>query len=150
MEKIGLRFHFDAFKTDGSADGVYRLEITPVDLAGNVGGLSSVEFVYATQVPEIEMLTPTDGAIVNRVSEIRALVLDHSGEGIDLEKSMITVSDASGADIHGILGDDGNRTLTLRLGLPTDGTADGVYTVSLNLLDNLGVEIAVLYATIYV
>ena len=135
-----ITLSFDTFKTDGSADGVYRLEITPVDLAGNVGGLSSVEFVYATQVPEIEMLTPTDGTIVNRVPEIRALVLDHSGEGIDLEKSMITVSDASGADIHGILGDDGDRTLTLRLGLPTDGTADGVYTVSLNLVDNLGVE----------
>ena len=138
--KNRITLSFDAFKTDGSADGVYRLEITPVDLAGNVGGLSSVEFVYATQVPEIEMLTPTDGTIVNRVPEIRALVLDHSGEGIDLEKSMITVSDASGADIHGILGDDGDRTLTLRLGLPTDGTADGVYTVSLNLVDNLGVE----------
>ena len=135
-----ITLSFDALKTDGSADGVYRLEITPVDLAGNVGGLSSVEFVYATQVPEIEMLTPTDGAIVNRVPEIRALVLDHSGEGIDFKKSMITVSDASGADIHGILGDDGNRTLTLRLGLPTDGTADGVYTVSLKLVDNLGVE----------
>ena len=60
MEKNGLHFLLTPFKTDGSADGVYRLEITPVDLAGNVGGLSTVEFVYATQGPEIEMLTPTD------------------------------------------------------------------------------------------
>ena len=32
---------FDSFKTDGSVDGVYRIEITPVDLAGNVGGVSN-------------------------------------------------------------------------------------------------------------
>ena len=131
---------FDLFKTDGSADGVYRLEITPVDLAGNVGGLSVVEFVYATQVPEIEMLTPNDGAIVKRIPEIRALIRDYSGEGIDLEKSMISLSDADGADVHGIRGDDEERTLTLRLGLPTDGSADGRYTVNLNLVDKLGIE----------
>lgn len=133
---------FDPFKTDGSADGVYRLEITPADLAGNVGGLSAVEFVYATQVPEIEMLTPNDGTNVNRISEIRALIRDYSGEGIDLEKSGIRLSNADGADVHGIRGDDEERTLTLKLRLPTDGTADGMYTVHLNLVDNLGVEAA--------
>ena len=135
-----IALSFDLFKTDGSADGVYRLEITPVDLAGNVGGLSVVEFVYATQVPEIEMLTPNDGAIVNRIPEIRALIRDYSGEGIDFEKSMISLLDADGADVHGIRGDDEERTLTLRLGLPTDGSADGRYTVNLNLVDKLGIE----------
>ena len=133
---------FDSFKTDGSADGVYRLEITPVDLAGNVGGLSTVEFVYATQGPEIEMLTPADGSVINRVPEVRVLIRDNSGEGIDFEKSMISVSDASGADVPSILGDDGEHTLTLRLGLPTDGSADGTYTANLILVDKLGVEAA--------
>ena len=137
-----ITLSFDPFKTDGSVDGVYRLEITPVDLAGNVGGLSTVEFVYATQAPEIEMLTPSNESMINRVPEIRVLIRDNSGEGIDFEKSMITLSDASGADIHGILGDDGERTLTLRLGLPTDGTVDGKYSVNLNLVDNLGAEVA--------
>ena len=131
---------FDSFKTDGSADGVYRLEITPVDLAGNVGGVSIVEFVYATQVPEIEMLTPTDGSVINRVTEIRVLIRDNSGEGIDLEKSVIRLSDASGADVPGVLGNDGEQTVALRLRLPTDGSADGTYTVNLNVVDNLGVE----------
>ncbi len=37
----------------------------------------------------IETLTPADGAFVNRVPEIRVLVLDRSGEGIDFEKSTI-------------------------------------------------------------
>ena len=137
-----ITLSFDPLKTDGSVDGVYRLEITPVDLAGNVGGLSTVEFVYATQGPEIEMLTPSNKSMVNRVPEIRVLIRDNSGEGIDFEKSMITLSDASGADIHGIIGDDGERTLTLRLGLPTDGTVDGKYTVNLKLVNNLGVETA--------
>ena len=131
---------FDAFKADGSADGVYRLEITPVDLAGNVGGLSTVEFVYATRGPEIETLTPADGAFVNSVPEIRAVILDRLGEGIDFEKSMIRLSDANGANVNGILGNDGDRTLTLKLGLPTDGTVDGKYTLNLNLADNFGVE----------
>ena len=131
---------FDPFKTDGSVDGVYRLEISPVDLAGNVGGLSIVEFVYAAHGPDIEMLTPADGAFVNRVPEIRALVLVRSGGGIDFERSIVSLMDANGANVDGILGNDGDRTLTLKLGLPTDGTADGEYTVNLNLVDNLGVE----------
>ena len=137
-----ITLSFDAFKTDGSADGVYRLEITPVDLAGNVGGLSTVEFVYATLAPEIEMLTPADESVVNRVPEIRALIHDHSGEGINLKKSMISLSGPDGADVRGVPGDDEERTLTLRLGLPTDGSADGTYTVNLNLVDNLGIEAA--------
>ena len=137
-----LTLTFDPFKTDGSADGVYRLEITPADLAGNVGGLSIVEFVYATHAPEIETLTPADGAFVNRVPEIRALILDRSGEGIDFEKSTIGVSDVNNLGVAGILGNDGDRTLALKLGLPTDGAADGTYTVNLNLVDNLGVSAA--------
>ena len=136
----GITLVFDSFKEDGTTDGAYRIEITPVDLAGNVGGVSSVEFVYVTQVPEIEMLTPSNESIVNRVPEVRVLIRDRSGEGIDLENSIISVSDASGADVPGILADDGERTLILRLGLPTDGSADGAYTVNLNLVDNLGVE----------
>lgn len=137
-----ITLSFDAFETDGSADGVYRLEITPADLAGNVGGLSTVEFVFATLAPEIEMLTPSDESVVNRVPEIRALIHDHSGEGINLKQSMISLSGPNGADVHGVRGDDEERTLTLRLGLPTDGTADGTYTVNLNLVDNLGIEAA--------
>ena len=139
-----ITLSFDPFKTDGSADGVYRLDITPVDLAGNVGGLSTVEFVYATQGPEIEVLAPADDSVVNRVPEIHVLIRDHSGEGIDFEKSKITLTitltDTNNADVHGILRNDGERTLTLEVGLPTDGTADGRYTVNLNLVDNRGVE----------
>ena len=135
-----ITLSFDAFKTDGSADGVYRLEITPADLAGNVGGLSTVEFVYATRVPEIAMLTPADASVVNRVSEIRVLIGDNSGEGIDFEKSKITLTDTNNANVHGILRNDGEGALTLEVGLPTDGTADGEYTVNLNLVDNLGIE----------
>ena len=137
-----ITLSFDAFKTDGSADGVYRLEITPADLAGNVGGLSTVEFIYATRVPEIEMLTPADASVVNRVSEIGVLIGDNSGEGIDFEKSKITLTDTNNANVHGILRNDGEGTLTLEVGLPTDGTADGRYTVNLNLVDNRGVEAA--------
>ena len=137
-----ITLSFDPFRTDGSADGVYRLDITPVDLAGNFGGLSTVEFVYATQAPEIEMLTPADAVVVNRVSEIRVLIGDNSGEGIDFEKSKITLTDTNNAKVHGILRNDGEGTLTLEVGLPTDGTADGEYTVNLNLVDNLGIEAA--------
>ena len=140
MERVRITLSFDPFRTDGSADGVYRLEITPVDLAGNVGGLSTVEFVYATQGPEIEILTPSDESIVNRVPEIRVLVRDHSGEGIDFEKSKITLTNTNNADVLGVLRNDDEGTLTLEVGLPTDGTADGRYTVNLNLVDNRGVE----------
>ena len=100
----------------------------------------TVEFVYATQGPEIEMLTPANESIVNRVPEVRVFIRDNSGEGIDFEKSIISLSDANGADVPGALGVDGEHALTLRLGLPTDGSADGMYTVNLNFVDKLGIE----------
>ncbi|MCH8290105.1 Ig-like domain repeat protein [Candidatus Poribacteria bacterium] len=137
-QEIFLFFH--PLKTDGSADGKYRIEITPVDLAGNVGGLSAVEFIYATQVPDIATLIPTNGEIVNRVSQIQATLIDNSGEGIDFDQSTITLKNADGTEILGVLRNDQQLLLTLEVALPTNGTADGVYTVELHLVDKLGVE----------
>ncbi|MEK9137863.1 MAG: hypothetical protein AAB393_12130, partial [Bacteroidota bacterium] len=131
---------FDSLKTDGTADGVYRIEVTPVDFAGNTG-FSAIEFTYATQVPEINTLTPADNANVNRVQEIRAVLIDNSGKGIDFDQSKITLKNADSVIIPGVLKNDDGLTLTLEVVLPTNGTADGGYTVELHLVNKLGTTV---------
>ncbi len=133
-----ITLSFTPLKTDGRADGVYRIEVTPIDLAGNVGSLSVIEFTYATQAPDIDTLTPPDNAIVNRVQEIRALLIDNSGEGVDFDQSTITLKSASGDEILGALRNDKDLTLILEAALPTNGAADGGYTVELHLVNKLG------------
>ena len=134
--RIFLSFY--PLKIDGIADGVYGIEVTPIDLAGNTGSLSVIEFTYATQVPEIDTLVPADNATVNRVQEIRAVLIDSSGEGLDFDQSTIYLTNIAGEMIPGVLGNDGGVTLTLAVVLPTNGTADGRYTADLHLVDKFG------------
>ncbi len=136
-----ITLSFNSLKTDGTADGVYRIEVTSVDLAGNTGSLSAIEFTYATQVPEISTLTPADNANVNRVQQVQAVLIDRGGKGIDFDLSKITLKNAAGAVISGGLKNDGKLTLTLEVVLPTNGTADGVYTTELHLVDKLGTDV---------
>ena len=137
VDTIILRFN--PLRGDGTTDGLYAIEVTPADRAGNIAESPfQVEFTYATQIPEIDTLTPADNAIVSRVQEIVAVLIDNSGEGFDFAQSTITLKNTDGVEIDGKLGDDGNLTLTLAVILPTNGTSDGVYTVNLHLVDKLG------------
>ena len=130
---------FNPLRTDGTADGIYAIEVTSADRAGNVAGAPfRLEFTFVTQTPEIAALVPADNAIVNRVQEITATLIDNSGSGIDFSQSTIILKDANEERIVGVLRNDGALTLTLEAALPTDGVADGEYTIELHLVDELG------------
>ena len=130
---------FNPLQTDGTADGIYAIEVTSADRAGNVADAPfQFEFTFATKAPEIDTLAPADNAIVNRVEEITAMLIDNSGSGIDFSKSTIILKGPSGERIMGTLRNDSVLTLTLETLLPTDGTVDGQYTIDFNLVDKLG------------
>ncbi|MCD6423499.1 MAG: Ig-like domain repeat protein, partial [Elusimicrobia bacterium] len=85
-----------ALAKDGSDDGTYTVEITPVDNAGNVGNKITRTFIYDTVVPTItpvnvpstgdtvtEMCTSVNVADANGVSDeidaVKLYLLDSSG-----------------------------------------------------------------------
>ena len=134
-----IRLTFTDRHTDGSADGLYTIAITAVDLAGNISGTQSVSFYLVTQKPEIISVTPSASSRINHLSTISASLLDLSGKGIDFDQTTITLSNSNGA----VLGEtsltytDSQITLT-GIKLPTDGSADGMYTILITLVDKLG------------
>ena len=132
---------FDARKTDGSEDGVYVIEVTPADRAGNITGSAyRYEFVLATELPEIESITLEDEAVVNQVNIIDVQLLDHSGEGVDFEKTQIVVTNPEDKIVPGKLSDDDSLHLIWEIAAPLsrDGSDDGVYTVAVTVVDNAG------------
>ena len=133
---------FNPLRTDGTADGIYTIEVTSADRAGNVAGAPfQFEFTFATRAPEIDALAPADNAIVNRVEEINATLLDHSGEGIDFDHSTIQLQGPNDNTLPGRMRvDKSTSTLTLELDapLPRNGDADGEYIVQLTVLDKAG------------
>ncbi len=133
---------FNPLPRDGTADGIYTIEVTSADRAGNVADAPfRLEFTLATRAPEIDMLAPADNSIVNHVEEITATLLDYSGEGIDFNQSTIQLTGPNGNTLAGRMrADKLTSTLTLELDapLPRNGEADGEYSIGLTVVDKAG------------
>ena len=133
---------FNPLPRDGTADGIYTIEVTSADRAGNVADAPfRLEFTLATRAPEIDMLAPADNSIVNHVEEITATLLDYSGEGIDFDQSTIQLTGPNGNTLLGQMrADKLTSTLTLELDapLPRNGEADGEYSIGLTVVDKAG------------
>ena len=71
--KNTITLTFAARKMDGTQDGIYGIEITPADRAGNIAGSAyRYEFALATKLPEIVSITPEDNTFVNQMNNIEA------------------------------------------------------------------------------
>ena len=144
---------FNPLRTDGSDDGFYRVQVIPTDLAGNTL-TSPVEFpfFYSTRKPEVIATTPTEFASVTHLTEVSATLQDHSGEGIDFDRTTILLK---APDQSSILGhqtvDDVQSSVTWELNQPLsrDGSVDGEYTIQLSLVDKAGNSAEVEHTFIY-
>ena len=133
---------FNPLRTDGSDDGFYRVQVTPADLAGNTL-ISPVEFpfFYGTRKPEVIATTPTEFAAVTHLTEVSATLQDHSGKGIDFDRTTILLK---APDQSSILGyqtvDETQSSIAWELNqlLSRDGSVDGEYTIQLSLVDKAG------------
>ena len=127
---------------DGSDDGTYTIEISPTDLAGNVGVTVRREFYLVSQShPEIRLTMP-ETTTVNNLTTIAAELSGYIGAGIDLDASTLTVRNAQGSLITSteLEHDEVNNLLTwnIEAPLPRDGSADGEYTVTATFVDFTG------------
>ena len=127
---------------DGSDDGTYTIEITPVDLAGNLGVAVRREFYLVSQSrPEIRLTMP-EITTVNDLTTVVAELSGYIGAGIDFDASTLTVRDDQGSLVAQteLEHDDVNNLLTwnIETPLPRDGSIDGEYTVTATFVDFTG------------
>ena len=135
--------------TDGSEDGLYTIEFTPISGSGRSGEVQRLTFTYDTQAPEIESddqinLVVAQPGVSNSLTEIRVTLTDDTS-GIDwenLEEDWLTFERLSpnAAKISGRVDDDGEGNLTFRLAVPLadNGSADGEYRITVNPKDRAG------------
>ena len=135
--------------TDGSEDGVYTIEFTPISASGRAGELERLVFTYDTQAPEIESdevinLVVAQPEVNNSLTEIHVNLTDETS-GIDwdnLDEEWLTFERLSPnpTKISGRISDDGQSNLTFRLTVPLadNGSADGEYRITLTPKDRAG------------
>ena len=144
---------FNPLRADGSDDGSYRLQVTPSDLAGNT--LTSpveLQFFYGTRKPEVISTTPAEFASVTHLTEVSAILQDHSGGGIDFNRATILLKAPDQSPIPGHQTvDEPQSSITWELNQPLsrDGSADGEYTIQLLLVDKVGNNVDVEHTFIY-
>ena len=135
--------------TDGSQDGLYTIEFTPISASGRSGEIQRLTFMYDTQAPEIESddvinLVVAQPGVNNSLTEIRVNLTDNAS-GIDwenLDEKWLTFERLSpnAAEISGRVDDDGQGNLTFHLNSPLadNGSADGKYRITVNPKDRAG------------
>ncbi|MDE0637242.1 MAG: Ig-like domain-containing protein, partial [Candidatus Poribacteria bacterium] len=130
--------------TDGSADGVYTATITPIDKSGRIGTIVNRQFIYDTQVPRISAATPITFhqpiSYIRSLTQFQLTVEDVGPALLDLAAQTITLAKKDGDAVLGQITHDGVNQLffTLSTPLPTDGSADGAYILTIDLVDKAG------------
>ena len=127
---------------DGSEDGEYTIEITPIDGANNAGATVRRQFFVASRMPEIRLNAPTETRI-NNLTTIDVQLFDYIGPGLDLSESKSTVTVSRNGvivDAKPVITDEQNARLvwTIDRLLSRDGSADGEYTVNVQYTDLIG------------
>ena len=127
---------------DGSGDGEYTIEITPVDGANNAGATVGRQFFVASRIPEIRLNTPTETRI-NNLTTIDVQMFDYIGPGLDFSESKSTVTVSRNGVIveaRPLIADEDNMRLIwiIDRSLSRNGSADGEYTVSVQYTDLIG------------
>ena len=84
-------------RLDGSDDGVYTIEVTPIDRAGNESGRAVREFYLISQKhePEVRLVMP-ETSIFNGLPTVAVELIDYIGPGIDFNASTLTVANSEG------------------------------------------------------
>ncbi len=142
--------------SDGSADGRYTVSVTPVDKAGRTGDVAYRAFIYDTQSPQITAATPISlhqpiSYVGDSLEQFQFSVEDVGPALLDLDDQTISLTKKSGEAVAGHITHDNNNQLffTLPAPLPTDGSADGEYTLTVNLVDKAGNPSQVQHTIIY-
>jgi flagellar hook assembly protein FlgD len=141
-----IRFEFSPpLPADGSADGLYSIEVLPVDKAGNSPEKPYIStFIYHTapdsQPPIVLGSEPKDGTALKELKILKIFIKDMPdvewlASGIDLEASTLRLIDPYGRDVQGVkrLEADGISFLP---SYPLQN--DGIYSILVQAVDKRG------------
>ena len=136
---------------DSTDDGLYTVKTNAVDLVGNQ---TPVEFSFeyramAPVVQDVEVTTDDDEifSLTNdeskqferSVTEIRVIVEDRSGKGINFDQTIVSVDGPGACDDDAVENDGVNTVIyTFDEPLANNGTDDGQYFVFVRAVDNDG------------
>ena len=132
---------------DGSDDGTYAIEVTPIDRARNNAGENGVatvrEFYLVSQKHEPEVrLTMPQTTTVNSLPMVAVELIDYVGAGIDFDASTVTVRNPEGALVsqEELEHDEASNLLTwtTEASVAPDGSEDGEYTIAATFVDFTG------------
>ena len=130
---------------DGSADGVYTATISPVNSGGQLGIPARYQFTLDTQEPEVASIMPVDltqpvSYIGQQLIQIAAQIEDVGPAGLEVKDQRLQLHDAGGNIVPAVQSDNGESQIFLTLSRPltADGSNDGVYTVTVELMDKAG------------
>ena len=134
-----------AFPADGSIDGIYNVSVTPIDKVGRTGKVVNRQFSYDTQAPRIIAASPIElhqptTYVGGSLTQFQISIEDVGPALLDLDAQKITLHQSDGDDVSGVLTHDNSNQLyfTLSTPLPTDGSADGEYGLTVSLVDSAG------------
>ena len=129
---------------DGSDDGTYTIEVSPIDRAGNAGVAVMREFYLVSQKhePEVRLVMPETSIVNGLPTSVVVELVDYIGTGVDFDASTLSVRNPRGALVpqEKLEHDETSRQLTWRTlaAVPRDGSADGEYTITATFIDFTG------------
>ena len=134
--------------TDGSDDGIYTIEFTPISSSGRAGDVQLLNFTHDTEAPEIEPeainLVVASPEVNNSLTEIRVNPTDEQSgidwKNVDEEWVIFERVSPNPAEIAGRVEDDNQSVLSFILTVPLadNGSADGEYRVTITPKDQAG------------
>ncbi len=136
--------------TDGSEDGDYTIEFTPISSSGRSGAAQSLTFTYDTQSPELDPkdvhLIVAEPQVDNSLVRIRLDITDnHAGvdwENLDIDWVTFERISPDPTEIKGsvldVLEEPAHLIFTLNVPLADDGSADGKYKITVTPIDKAG------------
>lgn len=132
-------------ETDGSDDDIYTITVTPIDVFGRSGVPRIQKHIFDTQEPEIVSITEVDldqpvSYLSSPISQIAMQIQDLGPAELEISNQKINLKNESGEQISATITNDGNEWvfLTLNQSLVTNGSDDGSYTVTIDLVDKAG------------
>ena len=142
---------------DGSVDGRYTVEITPVDKIGRRGDVISRQFIYDTESPRIAassplMLNEPVSYISGDFRQFVFTIEDVGPADLFFQEQAIELLDATGNPVPATLMYDelaSQLYLTLASSFTQYAGVDGEYTVKVSLVDKAGNRLDSEHAFIY-
>ena len=143
-------------ETDGSDDDIYTITVTPIDVFGRSGTPRIQKYIFDTQEPEIISITVVDlnqpvSYLSTSISQIAMQVQDLGPAELEIGNQKIKLQNESGKQISATSTNDGNEWVFLTLNQPlvTDGSDDGGYAVTIDLIDKASNKKQVLHQITY-